>query len=372
MKLIALDLHQDTIVSASLDYGGADTKIHLKKYCIQNDTFQDFLQSLRKDDIIIVESTMNAFWIHRKIKPLVRSCYVLNTNATHLRGNKTDSLDAKKLLQILSTFALTDTIDQMPTVYVPDEGVIKLRSLFSTYKLLMKMNTQCRNRIHALYRQNGVVIERKQLSQEKYCRTLLQDFPMEDYWGEQVQILLDELAGLRSRIRQIKQTLLYMGLELFRHEVEILTTISGVSVFTAIALMSDVCDISRFQSAKKFCSYLRTAPSIRSSNKTCHLGPVGHKGRSLTVTLLTQSINHLKTALPEYGEFYQQLRAGKSSGKCRVALIRKMLTAAYYMLKRDQTFKNVREIPYQRKMRDIEKELKGFTPDFMEKDKLPA
>ena len=365
MKLIALDLHQDTIVSATLEYGEVDPKVTVKKYCLQDSTFQTFLGMLRKDDVIIVESTMNAFWIYRKLEALVKACYVLNTNATHLRGNKTDTLDAKKLLQILSTFVLTNTIDQMPTVYVPSEEVGKLRSLFCTYRLLMKMSTQCRNRIHALYRQNGIVIERKELSEVGYWNTLIEKFPMDDFWREQVQLLIEELSGLRSRIAHTKKTLLFLGMQLFEAEVKILATIPGVSPFTAIAMMSDICDINRFRSAKKLCSYLRTAPSIKASNKTSHLGPVNKAGRSLTVTLLTQSINHLKAALPEYGAFYAKLRVGKSAGKCRIALIRKMLTASYYMLKRDNDFKNKREKPYERKYRDLRAELNGFMPEFM-------
>src|SRR5690606_12006764 len=90
--------------------------------------------------------------------------------------------------------------------------------------------------------------------------------------------------------------------------------------------------------AMKFCAYLRTVRSIKSSNRTRHLGPVSKAGRSLTVTLLTQSINHLKTASPAFADFHARLRAGKSPGKCRIALIRKTLTSAYFMLRHHKEF----------------------------------
>ena len=338
MKLIALDLHQDNIVCATLDCTQAVSRIKNAKYCLQNDELERFLQTLQPEDIVILESTTNAFWMHRQIQPRVKKCYVLNTNQVHLRGNKTDTIDAKKLLQILSTFVFTHTESDLPDVYVPSESLMQLRSLFATYALLTKMSTQCKNRIHSLYRQNGVVILKSQLADADFRRNLLVNYPMSWFWSTQVTILLEQLEITHEKLLRIKEDILRHGLEMFAKEVKLLITIPGMSPFTAIAFMSDVGEIARFKSAKKLCAYLKTAPSIKSSNTTSHLGPVSKAGRSLTVTLLTQSIPHLKTASPAYSAFYQRLRAGKSAGKCRIALIRKTITSAYFMLKNGKPF----------------------------------
>ena len=61
MKLIALDLHQDKIVSASLNYGEDNPKVAISKFCLQDKSFQEFLVGLAPDDVAIVESTMNSF-----------------------------------------------------------------------------------------------------------------------------------------------------------------------------------------------------------------------------------------------------------------------------------------------------------------------
>jgi transposase len=360
MRLIALDLHQDNIVTAVLDYSRQNRPLPARRYGLDEVSLAEFTGCLGKEDIVVMESTSNAFWIYHRITPLVRSCHVLNVNAVHLRGNKTDKLDARKLLELLSTFVVTDTLHRMPTVFVPPENVTKLRSLFSSYRLLKKTETQLRNRIHAIYRQNGVVIDRKELGSAKYRATLMEDHSLPDYWREQVETFLETLELIIPKHVRLKKAILSLAVALFPEEIRLLTTIPGFSVLTAAAFMSDVVDINRFVSAKKLCAYLRTAPSIKSSNKTRHLGPVSKCGRSLTVSLLTQSVIHLKTACPSYADFYKRLRTGKSAGKCRVALIRKTLTTAYYMLRRGTEFNHKNIVAYERK----QKVLKGFIKDY--------
>jgi len=360
MKLIGIDLHHDTIVAAILDFTETEPEVRITKYLLQTEAFRDFLSVLSPEDVVIVESTTNAFWFYRTVKPRVQECYVLNTNAVHLRGTKTDQLDAKKLLQVLCTFVLTKTENELPSVYVPTESVLKLRSLFASYRLFSKMNAQCRNRIHSIYAQNGQVIEKRQLAKAEFRTNLLTQFPLADYWREQVALLLEELESVIAKREQLKKNIVHFALELFHDEIEILITIPGVSPFTAAAFMSDVCDVSRFASAKKLCAYLKTAPHIKASNKTEHLGPVSKAGRSLTVTLLTQSMPHLKVASPAYKNFYDRLREGKSVGKCRIALIRKTITSAYYMLKRHKEFSAANPQKTNRKHHDLTVLLRGY------------
>lgn len=362
MKLIALDLHQDNIITATLDCSEVVSSIRTAKYCLQNKEFDDFVDSTKRDDVIIVESTTNAFWLYRRLKPHVRECYILNTNAVHLRGNKTDTIDAKKLLQILCTFVYTKTESELPKVYVPSEEIMKLRSLFASYGLFIKMSTQCKNRIHSIYRQNGIVIQKRDLSRESFRKTLMMNNPIEDYWRDQVSLFLDELESIISKIERLKMDILHLSNVLFAKEIEILITIPGMSVFTASAFMSDVCDITRFATAKKLCAYLKTVPRVKASNNTVHLGPVSKEGRALTVTLLTQSIIHLKKASPAYASFYEHLREGKSAGKCRIALIRKTVTSAFYMLKRGKYFNAANSQKIARIKYAFEMIMKGYQP----------
>ena len=160
---------------------------------------------------------------------------------------------------------------------------------------------------------------------------------------------MGQLEKAISEMDFLQDTIILKGYKLFKEEIDLLITIKGFSPLTATAFMADVVTVDRFKSAKKICSYLRTAPKVKSSNKTTHIQKTNKASRSLTCSLLTQSINHIKIASPYFTDFYTRMRAGKSAGKSRMALIRKVIVSAYFMLKRKQEFKWQEESNVERK-----------------------
>jgi len=99
---------------------------------------------------------------------------------------------------------------------------------------------------------------------------------------------------------------------------------------------------------------------VKASNKTTHIKSTNKASRALTCSLLAQSVNHIKVASPYFDNFYTRLRAGKSAGKTRMALIRKVIVSAFYMLKRNQKFKWQEEKNVERKKADIQRAFKRF------------
>jgi transposase len=174
-------------------------------------------------------------------------------------------------------------------------------------------------------------------------------------------ILMNQLEAVITACDNLKDMIILNGYKLFKKEIDLLITIKGFSPFTSVAFMTDVVDIERFKSAKKICAYLRTAPKVKSSNNTTHMKSINKASRSLTCSLLTQSVNHIKIAGPYFDSFYTRLRAGKSAGKSRVALIRKVIVSAYYMLKRNQEFKWKDEKNVERKKVALQRTLRRYT-----------
>jgi transposase len=63
---------------------------------------------------------------------------------------------------------------------------------------------------------------------------------------------------------------------------------SGISVMTAIAIVADIIDISRFKNAKKFAAYRRSALRVESSNEKIIIKSTNKAGRKVSITLLSQ------------------------------------------------------------------------------------
>ena len=132
--------------------------------------------------------------------------------------------------------------------------------MFTTYRLNQKMLTQSMNRIHSVFKQNGMKIDRKPLSSKRFRENGLLSYSLPSIWMVQVASLANTIDALEIEKKQLKDLICYRGYKLFPKEVENLLSIKGFSPLTATALMADIATIDRYSSSKRFCSYLRTAP----------------------------------------------------------------------------------------------------------------
>jgi transposase len=122
----------------------------------------------------------------------------------------------------------------------------------------------------------------------------------------------------------------------FMKEIEILTSMKGVSVFIAIAIIADIIEVSRFRNSKAFTSYLRSAPRVSSSNTSTSIRGINKNGRKVAATLLTQSLNHVLKVSGKLRRWYERLCRYKKSGLVRTGLRRRVLAEIYQMLKKGE------------------------------------
>lgn len=356
LRCLGVDLHSDSLLFREMamdEQGKFKTTLH--HYKLHGESFKEFLDYLKPDDYILLEASSNAFWFHDQVIPRVKECYVYDTNKARREGNKTDKIDTGKLAKKLAFHLLMKgTEDDMPTVYVPELKARELRSLFTTYKLYKKTKIQIKNRIHSLFKENGICFDKKELD-NKNALNFIKEKALPDIYKSQVINLYGSLIETDKFQETITNEIVLLGSELFQEEVERLISITGFSYFTAMAFMSDVVDINRFKNVKKICSYLRTAPKIKESNKKKQMGNVNRASRTTTVTLLTQSLNHFIKSSDHMNEFYKRVKKGKSAGKARLAVVRKTIVAAYNMLKRKKQYYHVNDILYQKKLKEYHK-----------------
>ena len=355
MALIGIDLHTDSFYVVRTRMTAKGEIRTEKKYELHGESWDGFAGTLTRDDYVLIETTTNSFWFYDRVRPLVKECFVLNMNKVQFSGNKTDRIDARRLLDLLCYYVHVKGISELPSIYIPRPGVRQLRSLLSTYRLNKRVVTQLKNRIHGLLKQSGVVTTRHRLFTKRGWKAAMEESPQE--LRAHLAVLCRQLTAAKAAAEETADLVVDLGLRTFPREIELLLSIPGFSVFTATVLLSDIDTVDRFHNAKKFCQYLRTAPKVKSSNSSTHMGPTVRLARSMTCTILTQSVVHLKHAGPHLTSFYERMRLGKSPGKSRIALVRKTLVSAYYMLKRGQHFRWVDEELYQRKKDRLRRQL---------------
>ena len=145
-------------------------------------------------------------------------------------------------------------------------------------------------------------------------------------------------------------------------QIEILTSMTGISVITALAIISDIIDVSRFKNAKHFASYLRSTPRVESSNDKTIIKSTNKAGRKLSITLLSQSLNHFRDSNKTLTQFCERASIYKKKGIIRMALCRRVITQIYQMLKKQEYHYFYNPLLHKKKLDEYRR--------FLEKEKI--
>jgi len=333
MKFIGIDLHSNCFTVFIICGNGKKVK---ESYSLDDDSIRRFGKKLDKGSYVMLEASTNSFKFAELIKPLAKEVIIANPYKLKLismTNKKTDHVDAEKLaiylkMQVVSKEKLINP------VYIPEQNIQELRSLFCTYKLLRKHIGATKNRIHSVLRQNLHPFT-KQFIFGKKNRSQILNLELEPGIKFQLKFLFCELEHMENSIQEIEDRIHIVGSNYMR-EIDILTSMKGISVFTAIAIIADIATVKRFPNSKHFTSYLRSAPGVDSSNETTHITKTNKIGRKLSITLIAQSLNHFRDNNAKLNRWYNKKVENKSRGKVRMALCRRVFAEIYQMLKKGE------------------------------------
>jgi len=340
MKLfIGIDLHTDRFTCCYRDENSSVTNPKdrvIKTFELDDRGLAAFYQTLTKETYVLIEATITTFAFARLFRDQVKEIIVANTyelKTISLSRNNTDKIDADKLCRILKMQVLSGEMTISP-VTIPPVAIQALRSLFSTYRLYKKQNTQLKNRVHSLLKEQLFGFTQKEIFDKK-SRAMIRGILPDTVLSFQVNQLIDRLERDEADVEALKEQVLLNAVP-FMKQIDVLTSMKGVSVFIAIAIIADIIDVSRFKNSKAFTSYLRSAPKVANSNTSVNIRGTNKKGRKLSSALLSQSLNHVLAASDKLRRWYDRLAQYKKAGLVRTALRRRVLAEIFQMLKKGE------------------------------------
>jgi transposase len=338
MQFIGIDLHTNRFTCCYRDEGSAPEgkgKI-TETFELTDYGLGQFYQTLTEETYVLIEATITTFCFVRLIQPLVKEVIVANTyelKQISMARKNTDKIDADILCRVLKMQVLSGEKTVSP-VTVPPLEIQDLRGLFSTYRLLRKQTVQVKNRIHSLLKEKLYGFTQEEIFDNKSRKMLLEN-KNDPVLSFQIGLLFDELEHLEGAIGGLQDKIKEYAAP-FMKEIDILTSMKGISVFIAIAIIADIIKVSRFKDSKSFTSYLRSAPKVSNSNTSTSTRGTNKKGRKLSATLLTQSLNHVLAASPKLSRWYGRLSEYKKRGLVRTGLRRRVFAEIYQMLKKGE------------------------------------
>lgn len=222
----------------------------------------------------VYESGFSGFSTYYALQEAGIGCIVIHAadvpTTQYEETMKTDKVDAVKLVKSLKAGLLTG-------IYIHRRDDIDARAVVRLRKTIQKQLGGYKSRVKHLLHSNGVAFPKRFSAPGSHWSKAFLD------WLKKEVVLLSgtrtSLDLLIVQVESIRRTLLLATRkvrelsrsERYRHDYELLTSIPGIGINVAMALLTETGDFNRFRNEREFASYLGLVPTSHSSgNKIAH------------------------------------------------------------------------------------------------------
>ena len=204
----------------------------------------------------------------------------------------------------------------------------QLRALLRHRASLVRLGTQLRNRIHAVAADHGY--DRSASYWTGPGRGWLAELDLPAASREIVTDCLAVIDGLAPVIDRIDGEL-HAARQGRPAGQGADRTLPGVGEFTALVMLAEIGDITRFGSARKLASWAGLTPTVRGSDLTVRHGHISKQGSAWLRWVLNQAAQTAKRS-PEFAATYAAIAKRRGKKIATIAIARKLLTRAYHLL----------------------------------------
>jgi transposase len=257
---------------------------------------------------------------------------------------KTDKIDAR----ILADLVRADLVSRS---YVPPVDIRMQRALLRERISLVESRTTIKNQIHALLDKYELTSSYTDLFGKKGMQQL-RSLNLPDIDQTILEVNLQRLEELEAHIEEYTSRIAKEAIT--KPQVKLLMSFTGIDYYSAMLLVSEIGDITRFPSAKKLVSYAGLAPSTRqSADKTIH-GHITKEGNKQIRWILVEAAQHASRHDPRLRQFYLRILKRRGYQKAIVAVARKMLVSIYHVLSKNETYHGENHELFERKLKRLE------------------
>jgi transposase len=114
-------------------------------------------------------------------------------------------------------------------------------------------------------------------------------------------------------------------------DFRLLLSLTGVGVYSALLIKSEIGDVRRFPNYKKLVSWAGLAPSLHQSGNVERRGHITKQGSKLLRWVMVECSRIAVQYDARLGEFYKRVRRRRGEQKALVAVACKMLKIIWFM-----------------------------------------
>jgi len=348
--------------SKQLDFKGQDIFIgldtHLKNWrvsiMVNESPFKTFSQDPRPETLrnylaknfpnanyhSAYEASFSGFKNHRDLLNLGIKNIVVNPadipTTDKERKQKEDSRDSRKIAKQLSQKDLT-------AIYVPEIEIEGDRSLVRYRKTLTKEIARTKHRIKSQLYYFGMEIPAK-FSEKSYWSKSFTSWLQEiDLPTESARMTLNghlEMAEMlrKKQLSTNKEIKKLSEKKIYKENYNLLLSVPGIGCLTAMIILTEIGDITRFKNLDKLCAFIGLVPMTNSTGENEKTGNITvRKNKMLRKALVESSWIAIRND-PALTLAYQKLIKRMEPQKAIIRIAKKLVNRMLYVLKNKKTY----------------------------------
>lgn len=283
---------------------------------------------------VAYEAGFSGFWIQRAFGAMGIPCQVIHPadipGSHKEKIRKTDQVDSRKIAKGLKNKSLNP-------VFIPDEQQESDRLLIRSRSSVVKNLTMVKNRIKALLKFKGVSIPPSFAAGgwSKGLIAWLKAVPFNETSSQiALQVYVQEVVFLMEQLKQIAASIKAMAaLPRYQNSVRLLCSVPSIGLLSAMTLLTEIGQISRFKNIDHLSSYCGLTPNCYSSGETERVTGMSRRGNSTLKAILIECSWMAIRKDPALLLYYKQLLPRMNGNKAIVKVARKLLSRIAFVLR---------------------------------------
>jgi transposase len=345
LRFVGIDIGKAKCRAAIMDQGGNI----LDEFTFMNnhEGIEGLVSRLSMDDRVVMEST-GSVWANLYNQLDMKQIHVvlanpLKTKAIASAKIKSDKIDARILAHLLRSNLVAES-------YVPAKPLREIRALIRHRVGIVKIRTMVKNQVHAIVDTHGFTCPYSDMFGKgglQWLRSL--QLPSLD------RLILDNhlthLESLNQQTERVNEEIHSKACE--DEDVRLLLSLTGVDIYSALLIRSEIGCISRFPEYKKLVSWAGLAPSLHQSGNVEYHGNITKQGSKMLRWIMVEAARVAVNHDPRMQTFYERIKHRRGGQKAIVAVANKMLKIIWFMLTRREPYESRNMKRYQQKLNSI-------------------
>jgi transposase len=285
---------------------------------------------------VAYEAGCFGYWLHERLVSRGHECIVAAPSRIPSEsGNrvKTDPKDSRKLAHLLATNGLR-------SVWVPSWRQLCHRQVIRRRAQLMRDRVRVQNRIKGELCFFGIPFPggsgrwSKALVEKLWSINFMDGFAQQSFEQllKQYEFLLKQIEEQTQLLGELAQT------EQYRERVKIVLSAPGIGLISAMQILLELQDMSRFCRGYQLAAYVGLTPSQHSSGERTRMGRITRAGRGGVRATLVEASWTLIRKDPAMAEKYEKIKARRGGKRAIVAIARMLLLRLRRMLLDGNTY----------------------------------